>query len=102
MPPVRTRVGIVHALRDLNPTLLARLAKALDVAPEHLPARKRPDVVPEAAASLALQSALLEAMELLPNESAKRVREAVLKVVGAIAELGLDARAAEKILRARR
>lgn len=101
MPAPARRVAIVAALRDLPMDLVARLAASLEVdpriggvappdAPAHVPERARP----------VLDAAIYAAADAM-NVRAGDLRTALGPILSAIAELGIDARAARALVERR-
>ncbi len=98
MPAPARRVAIVAALRDLPTDLVARLAASLDVDPRigGVAPPAAPADVPERARAI-LDAAIYAAADAM-NARASDLRTALGPILSAIAELGIDARAARAIV----
>jgi transcriptional regulator with XRE-family HTH domain len=96
VPPEARRHGIVHALRDLDPPLLTRVAASLGLSHEFERALPRP--APDAAlAKVALDAAAQEVAERL-DAGPLRVRAALSGFLSRLAEADLDVRTAQALL----
>ena len=98
MPPAARRHGIVHALRGINPALLARVARSLDVADdfvEGLP--QAPRVVDAGVVRGVVERAVLEAAERV-DAGPGRTRAALQTFLARLAEAGIDRDAAHRVL----
>jgi transcriptional regulator with XRE-family HTH domain len=99
VPPMGRRHGIVHALRDLDPALLARVASSLGLSTEFERALPRPAPDPTLARQ-ALDAALQEVAEKL-DAGPLRVRAAMAGFLARLVQADVDAPMARAMLAGR-
>jgi transcriptional regulator with XRE-family HTH domain len=100
MPPASRRHGIVHALRGINPALLARVARSLDVADDFVQGLPQAPRVPDASAVRSVvERAVLEAAERV-DAGPGRTRTALQTFLARLAQAGIDRDEAHRALAA--
>jgi transcriptional regulator with XRE-family HTH domain len=94
LPPVPRRHHIVAALRDVDPAMLQRIAASLGLSKDVLPPRPPADTV---ASQRILDAATQEVAEKL-DAGPVRVRAALARFVGHLAEASIEPRLAYALL----
>jgi transcriptional regulator with XRE-family HTH domain len=98
MPPVSRRHGIVHALRGINPALLFRVARSLDVADDFVEGLPHPPRVVDAGVVRGVvERAVIEAAERV-DAGPGRTRTAIQTFLARLAEAGIDRDEAHRVL----
>jgi transcriptional regulator with XRE-family HTH domain len=94
VPPVSRRYAIVAELRDVDPPQLARIAASLGLSKDVLPP---PPAADPAVAARVVDVATQEVAEKL-DAGPIRVRAALARFVGQLAEANVDPRTAQELL----
>ena len=98
VPPPSRRHGIVHALSDLDPTLLARVVASLGVAHDFpAGAPVGPRVLDPAVVHQTVEAAVIEAAERV-DAGPTRTRLALATFLQRMAEQGIDGATARAVL----
>jgi transcriptional regulator with XRE-family HTH domain len=100
LPPPARRHGMVHALADIDPALLARFARALGVVHDFPQGLPRPTTeIDLAAARTAIEAAVIEAADRV-DAGPGRTRLALIMFLERLASAGVDRDTARGLLAA--